>query len=351
MKKYYLVFIFVFSTGLLVAQFTKTITGKDGSTITITKTKDESLREVYSEKVHDKNGKLTSKTVYKKDLLGRWEVEHYETLQEYRLARIFKFNEKGELTSTQYYIKGKISTNYRRNPYESLDSVPYHEDNGGYGNQGFVEYHEYMNSHKFEWLDKLEEKSPPPPPPNYEQLRIEILKKLQIKIDEKYGKWKNKQKKVSFYIGPSFLNGDNGSSRESFFGGQVYGLFNVNSNIAIGPDFGLNSKKDGDNKFTRSLILARGQYAFTGDNFDKGVIPEAHILLGLGSESFKFTSSGNTSKSSGSGFAYGVGAGVGINLSPNIILGISVDYIGIKFENTDSSNSNIRASAGIKIGI
>lgn len=353
MKKYYLVIIFIFTSGFLMAQFTKTITEKDGSTRTITKTTDQSLTEVYSEEVRNKNGKLTSKKIYKKDLRNRWEVEHYETRiakgqTEYRLSRVQYFNEKGEITRSQDYAYGKPGLDERRNSEGGLEVVPKptFKFDDEFEDPIIVEYMEYSNGLTFEWLDKLDEKSPPPPQPNYKQL----LKEKREQLFERKNK-KSKDTKVSFYIGPSFLNGDNGSSRESFFGGQVYGLFNVNSNIAIGPDFSLNSKKDGDHKFTRSLVLARGQYAFTGDSFDKGVIPVAHILLGLGSESFKYTSDGNTSKSSGSGLAYGVGAGVGINLCPNIDLGISLDYISVKYENTNNANSNIRASAGIKIGI
>jgi len=323
MKKYYLLFVFVFTSGFLMAQFSITITQKDGSSRTITKTEDTAFNTIYTEEFTDKDGRIYQKAIWKKDLLGRWESTNLEknpkNKAEFIVITLMRMNEKGEMTAFEDNVLGTIDDFSNINRKSEL-------------------------AHRirlFNWFDNLKKDTQPPPAP--ERNDGSSKKKVDKKCEEK---------KVSIYIGPSLLNVDNGSSRESFFGGQVYGLVSINSKIGIGADFSLNSKKNGDQKFTRSLILARGQYDFfTGDKCDKGVIPEAHILIGLGSESFKYTYDGNTSESSQSGFAYGVGAGVGINISPNINLGISLDYIGINSENSDSANSNIRASAGIKIGL
>lgn len=156
--------------------------------------------------------------------------------------------------------------------------------------------------------------------------------------------------KLNIFAGPSVLFADHGQDKETFIGGHVFAVYNFTPRIGAGIDGSLHYKNIGDQKLTRSFLLARGQYTFNNiDNCDQKFVPDVHILAGLGFESFKYTFNGNTTKSSGNGFAFGAGAGFNIRLTKTVGIGGSVDYIGVKYKNNDDVNSNVRASLGAAI--
>lgn len=208
MKKYYLVFIFVFSINFLMAQFTKTIIHKDGSTEIITKTKDQSLREVYSSETRNKNGELVTKKVYKRDLLSRWEFEFYHIKKakgqtEYKPEYILNINEKGELIRARWYTeRGKIYEDNRRTSAGVLlpQRLPIDFDIDGYTNyfssSRNVKVSEYLLGTNTEWIEKLEKNAPPPPIPDYEKLRKEKWMQLEKEFQDRMEKEREEEKQL-----------------------------------------------------------------------------------------------------------------------------------------------------------
>ena len=154
--------------------------------------------------------------------------------------------------------------------------------------------------------------------------------------------------KIEIFGGYSYLRGDIGNDKESFpAGGHVAALYNIKPNLGLGLDASFHTKKDGDQTFSRSFLLAEGRYIF-GDatNCNRKIIPDVHVLAGLGCEKFKYNSGTFSSTSKGSGFAYGGGVGLNLNINNKLAVRLfQADYILTRFDN--ESFGNFRASTGL----
>jgi len=307
----------------------------DNATQTITISTDESLRKVYTIVFKDDKGFERGKETWKKDLEGKWEikVDVFKRSGKVFYSHTYKVDQDGKWISMTVVEDGPAE-HYFRTPSGAMDGEK--DGPGGTHSQGSggVKCAE-------EWLFKakikmLEENS---------SLPAEGTKSSCLP-------YQKKDCKTQFIVfaGPSALFADHGQDKETFIGGHFFAVFNFTPRIGAGIDGSLHYKNIGDQKLTRSFLLARGQYTFNNkDNCDQKFVPDVHILAGLGFESFKYTFNGNTTKSSGNGFAFGAGAGFNVRLTKTVGIGASADYIAVKYKNNDEINSNVRVSLGATI--
>lgn len=301
--------------------------GKNG-TKTTTKTTDESLNEVITIEYKDDAGIVRAKGTSKKSIDNKYTIE-----QEW-------LSPSGRTTCKVIYT---LDENFKIVTYKNL----------GYNKSGDHNYTIDGIRNKNGGISDVSESDREIKDPHEVKGYEENFKKI-FYIDS-IGENKDVSKvekspcsetggcspQSGFFVAYSYLNGDNGNQRESFpLGGHASFIYNLGPRTGIGLDASLHTKKIGTENFTRSFIMIEGQYVL-GDvnNCDRKIIPDIHVLVGLGSEKF------GTSK--GSGLAFGGGGAITINLSNTIGIKTQADIIFIKFKNTDELNSNIRISPGI----
>jgi len=307
---------------------------EDGDIKTVTLSTDESARKIYTVEVKNKNGILKEKQIWKKSLDGKWQrrIENLKPSGKIKDAVETEIDEYGKIKRIEITVEKGKNTILERTAEGNLIRAD--------GSIILPEEHlKCLESEIRVITNDLESNDDKEP-----------LSNNSIPCGKLFPVKKECRPNLNIFGGPSVLFADHGQDKETFIGGHVFTVYNFTTRIGAGIDGSLHYKNIGDQKLTRSFLLARGQYTFNNkDNCDQKFVPDVHILAGLGFESFKYTFNGNTTKSSGNGFAFGAGAGFNVRLTKTVGIGGSVDYIGVKYKNNDDVNSNVRVSLGAMI--
>ncbi|MCW5516173.1 hypothetical protein [Muriicola sp. Z0-33] len=275
------------------AQFTKTITLKNGGTEIITKTTDQRLRTVYTCEYADKYGRLIGKRIFRKDLLNNWEhdeiIKSSKNKTEFIMFEKFHINEKGEITSWKKYDRnGKLYLTYNRNSKGVLvgknvnPNIPVDDEHNYYGPG---EINDKIDTafrramHK--WFENLRKDIDPPAFPD----RNDIRKKEQAKKEKAAKTGKNGEsnsskgmKMAQGWVEGTLHNSNNSGDSNCDYkdkylifmnqGGEFINLSNgkTSESVIVAPGEKLNVATSSDGAFIRVFTAnsttnakARGQ--------------------------------------------------------------------------------------------
>ncbi|MBX3238462.1 MAG: porin family protein [Chitinophagaceae bacterium] len=150
--------------------------------------------------------------------------------------------------------------------------------------------------------------------------------------------------------GYSYLHEKTGNVSEGLpLGGEVSVIYKLGSRIGAGINASIHSRKKENQTVVRSFVLVEAEYTFTGKTppCEKDNFAEVHVLLGAANNKSTFKYGDDTYTSKSSGFAFGAGMSGVINITTKTSVKAGVDYIGVKFKNSDEVSHNIRAGAGL----
>jgi hypothetical protein len=294
----------------------------ENATKTTVVTTDQNLNKIVTVTVRDKEGNIRQIDTWTNDVKGKWTMESKViSIGGNTICKsIYVMDENNNVTRYEYWAKGYGKDVYVRSTDGNLKSV---KDGEAFPEQ------ERLKREIEEGIKRIEEKTKPSVEPTTTACSMipgsNCGGKLQV-----FGSY-------------SYLHSSSSGDGESFpLGLHAFLLYSISSHMGIGIDVSFHTKKLYEETLSRLFLLAKVSYIFGNtNNCDRSIIPNLHVLAGLGTEKY--------GSSTGNGFAFGGGADLSIKLKRNLLLSTVVDYIGIKFPGNQDVNNNLRASLGLVV--
>ncbi len=157
--------------------------------------------------------------------------------------------------------------------------------------------------------------------------------------------------RITLFGGPGALQGEYGEDNEWFFGGELAVLyhFKPKGKWAAMIDASFYGKKDGDTKLSRNFLLGGVQYQFFENGSAHVLRPFVYALAGTGMDHFKMTGM-YTSEDKESGFTWAAGGGAEIPFNEKFGIRASVDYLNVKWAETNYGHWRAGAGVFLKMG-
>ena len=157
--------------------------------------------------------------------------------------------------------------------------------------------------------------------------------------------------RITLYGGPGAIQGEYGEDKKWFVGGEFAALYHFKDKgkWAIMIDASFYGTKEDESKLSRSFLLGGVQYQFFEHGTPHLLRPFVYALGGMGMDHFKMSGM-YTSEDKETGFTWAAGGGTEIPLSKKFGLRASVDYLNVKWAETNYGHVRVGAGAYIKMG-
>jgi len=157
--------------------------------------------------------------------------------------------------------------------------------------------------------------------------------------------------RITLYGGAGAIQGEYGDDKKWFVGGELAALYHFKDKgkWAIMIDASFYGTKEDESKLSRSFLLGGVQYQFFEHGSAHVVRPFVYALAGMGMDHFKMSGM-YTSEDKETGFTWAAGGGTEIPLGKKFGLRSSVDYLNVKWAETNYGHLRVGAGAYIKIG-
>jgi len=155
--------------------------------------------------------------------------------------------------------------------------------------------------------------------------------------------------RITLYGGPGAIQGEYGDDKKWFVGGQLSASILFKGKWAIMIDASYYGTKEEESKLSRSFLLGGVQYHFFEHGSAHVLRPFVYALAGMGMDHFKMSGM-YSSEDKETGFTWAAGGGTEIPLSKKFGLLASVDYLNVKWADTNYGHVRVGAGAYLQLG-
>jgi len=330
MRKNYacLCLIFMMAIGLKSYAQLKagTIKTADGGTVTTKGPEnDDKLNETWKSEYKSKDGTVTRRITYKKDLEGKWTSSSEELTPSGRVTETMDADL--DVANGRFRIEKFTSRWFNKRTGKATEQVTGEIDHVTALIKTTDSVTKIVREIPIDEMNKM----------NQDYLYPFIhANETTVSLNPVGNGNVNCGQNFFVSLGPSYLSRDFGDEKKSAWGVHLLANYNFNKHITAGIDLSTYSVKIGDEKLTTSFYMLDGVYTFGKGSQEcpPHISIFARIAIGMINEKF--------AGGSGSGPVYGAGLGSDYRISNNFSIGVGFDYLRGKFE--DEGVSNVRGS-------